>query len=245
MSPRQARRERREAERKAHKAEIRHTKALAAECAIPDLDSPRAIANRANAQLSTGPTSEIGKAIVSQNNFRHGLSGAFQVLPSESQPEFDALLEKLAAEHDPANPLEIELVQKMAQHFWLAQRAVRLQEKCFDANAELAPEKQQQFALYLRYQTTHERAFHKFTAELRTLRNEKRKSEIGFESQERKRNEEKRKQAAEERKRELHKWAGFSAQAAYEYQELKNLHLETPECRIPNRVQRILAAEAA
>ena len=55
-------------------------------------------ANQANAQHSTGPKSPEGKAAVSQNNFRHGLSGYFQVLPWEKQEEFDELLEDLRAE---------------------------------------------------------------------------------------------------------------------------------------------------
>jgi len=205
----------------------------------------RALVNRANAQFSTGPKTEEGRAIVSQNNLRHGLSGTFQVLACESQEAFDALFQKLAAEHRPANPLEEQLVQNMAQHFWLAQRAIGLQEKCFNELGEVAPEKEKQLALYLRYQTTHERAFHKYTAELRSLRNGKRKAEIGFESQKRYEAQEARRETAEERRRDLHKWAVLQAQAAYEHQEFKNLHLETPECRIPNRVQRILAAEAA
>ena len=220
MSAHQARRKRRAAERQARKA-----------------------ANQANAQLSTGPKSEEGKAIVSQNNFRHGLSGAFQVLASESQQDFDALAGKLSAEHNPVNPLEAELVEEMARHLWLARRAVSLQEKCFDANGEVPEPNQKQFALYLRYQTTHERAFHKFTEELRKLRNEKRKIEIGFESQKRNKAEDARKEAVETRRQELHKWAALLAQAEYEHQELLNVGVETPECRIPNRIERILAAD--
>jgi hypothetical protein len=45
----------------------------------------------------------------------------------------------------------------MAQSWWLSQRALRLQNACF------APEgiDEKRLALFLRYQTTHERAFHK------------------------------------------------------------------------------------
>jgi hypothetical protein len=41
------------------------------------------------------------------------------------------------------------------------------------------------FALYLRYQTTHERAFYKALTELQKLREQRRKEQIGFESQKR------------------------------------------------------------
>ena len=267
MSPRQARRERREAERKARKAEVRREKSGPPRQApvaafgsaigpfVPafedsathfsscdDSPSPRVLANRGNAQLSTGPTSNAGKAIVSQNNFRHGLRGAFKVLPTESQEEFDTLLENFVAEHNPANPIEAALVEKMAQHFWLSQRAILLQETCFDSSGD---GQHKQLALYLRYQTTHDRAFHKCSDELRKLRNERRKAELGFERQRHAEAELQRKNAAEKRKQEHHKWDLLLAQAAYEHQELRNSQLETPEFRIPNRIQRILTADQA
>ena len=56
-------------------------------------------ANRANSQLSTGPITDTGKAASSQNNFRHGFTGAFAILPWEKQEEFNNLLEELRAEH--------------------------------------------------------------------------------------------------------------------------------------------------
>src|SRR4051794_31053756 len=119
MTSRQARRERREAERRNRKAEFQGEKAATQENLEQTvLPSVRVLANRANAQDSTGPKSESGRAIVSQNNFRHGLRGAFKVLPAESQEDFQALLDNLIAEHNPTNPAEAALIEKMAQHFW-------------------------------------------------------------------------------------------------------------------------------
>ncbi len=88
-------------------------------------------ANQANAQHSTGPRSETGKQSSSQNNLRHGFAGKFKVLDWEDQSEFDLLLSTFGAEHEPASPYEFVLVEKMAQHFWLAQRSLNLQEQCF------------------------------------------------------------------------------------------------------------------
>jgi hypothetical protein len=59
-------------------------------------------ANRENAKLSSGPQSEAGKAISALNNTRHGLTGAFRVLPTESQSDFDELLAAFREEHQPA-----------------------------------------------------------------------------------------------------------------------------------------------
>jgi hypothetical protein len=52
-------------------------------------------------------------------------------------------------------------------------------------------------ALYLRYQTTHDRAFHRCFSDLLRLRADQRKAEAGFVSQQ-------YRQAAEARKQELH-----------------------------------------
>jgi hypothetical protein len=89
-------------------------------------------ANQQNAQLSTGPKTEEGKAASSKNNLRHGFIGAFMILPWEKQEEFDTLLSELRAEHQPATLTETLLVEKMAQSYWLSQRAVKLQQiACF------------------------------------------------------------------------------------------------------------------
>lgn len=188
-------------------------------------------ANRANAQQSTGPKSEAGKTASSRNNFRHGFTGAFCVLGWESADEFNQLSRDLAEEHKPATPTETLLVTQMAQAWWLRTRALVLQNACFtDGSVD-----QKQLALYLRYQTTHERAFHKSLNQLLKLRAEKRKIEIGFESRQLKQSRAReqaeelaRRQAVEKRKQELH-----------------NMKLETGEHQIPGRIQRIIAAENA
>jgi hypothetical protein len=191
-------------------------------------------ANKANAQLSTGPTSEEGKAISSQNRCKFGLTGRFTVLPWEDQEEFNLLVTRLRAEHQPTIAFETDLIEKMAQHFWLAQRAVLLQEICFDRETPFC-ECQKQLALYLRYQTTHERAFERCVKELRSLRNESRKQKIGFESQKGKQAEEarreaneNRRQAAETRKQELHQWAVLLAEAKVDHQQVLTLGARLP-----------------
>ncbi len=174
------------------------------------LSLARLAANRANAQLSTGPITPAGKATVSQNRCRHGLTGTFMVLPWEREEDFKQLAADLRSEHQPSTPTEKLLVDRMAQHYWLMQRAISLQNFSFNLEAPDC-DSQRDLALYLRYQTTHERAFHKCLRELATLRAERRKSDLGFESQkraqaaeERKNFAESRKQAAEIRHQELH-----------------------------------------
>jgi hypothetical protein len=104
---------------------------------------------------------------------------------------------------------------------------------------------EKQLALYIRYQTTNERIFQKCLSEFLKLRAEKRKAEIGFESQQQKQADQARREAAENRKQELHKWRVLLVQAEVDNQELQNMRLETPEHRIHGRIERIIAAENA
>jgi hypothetical protein len=183
-------------------------------------------ANQKNALHSTGPTTDAGKAASCMNNFRHGLAGnSFTVLDFEDQDEFDDLLCGLKAEHQPSTLTETLLVQKMAQHYWLGKRALYLQDQCCTDEELSLDEQQRQLALFLRYQTTNDRAFHRCLADLLKLKAEKRRSEIGFESQRRHAAAECRREAAEKRKQDRHKLDMLLAEARLNHQELLNSEL--------------------
>jgi hypothetical protein len=172
------------------------------------------VANQANSQLSTGPKTDAGRAAAVRNNFRHGLtpSSEFWVLPSESQHDFLKLLAEFQQEHQPTSPTEEALVQAMAEHHWLRHRAMRLEHSWFDyETGQLIDDRK--LALYLRYQTTHERAFHKALNDLLKLRAEKRKAEIGFERQQHAEADQTRKQERHEMAKEHQKWATLLAEA--------------------------------
>jgi hypothetical protein len=162
-------------------------------------------ANRANSQHSTGATTEAGREASKMNNFRHGLSGhAFILLDFESPELFDELKSALIEEHNPQTLTEQILVEKMAQHHWLSQRAQFLQ--TFEMKDNLFSEEAfKAVSTYIRYQAHHERQFQRALKDLLTLRAEKRKAEIGFESQKRAAAQEIRRELAETRNQELHK----------------------------------------
>jgi hypothetical protein len=146
------------------------------------------LANRENSQKSTGPVTADGKAAVSQNRTVHGLNynpDTFRVLACEDQAQYNALLKALMEEQNPQDTTETLLVTSMAQHRWLLDRANRLQESCFDQETARITD-QKLFSLYLRYATTHERAFHKCLNDLLKLRNHKMNQQFGFESEKRK-----------------------------------------------------------
>jgi hypothetical protein len=181
----------------------------------------QAAANQANAQHSCGPKTDSGKAASSKNNFRFGFTGAFAILESEDEAEFNLLAASLQDEHQPSTITEHLLVQKMAQHYWLSRRAILLQTSRLDD--------EKQFALFLRYQTTNDRGFHTCLNTLLKLRAEKRKAEIGFESQKRREAEEARRQSNETRKQDLHQWAVLLAEAKVDHQQALTLNAKLPQ----------------
>jgi hypothetical protein len=185
-------------------------------------------ANQANSQLSSGPKTQEGKAASARNNTQHGLAPAattddFVVMPNESQCEFEAWLDELRSEHQPATPTEHRLVNGMAQHDWLRRRAQTLQhERCFGSRGSEIDD-QKSFALYLRYEITHERAFHKCLNDLLKLRAEKRKQEIGFESQRRQEEAHTRQQEKHEMKKERHEIDILLVEARWDAQVITNI----------------------
>ena len=145
----------------------------------PTSRSSRAEINRANAQHSTGPRSVDGKLTSSRNSLKHGLAGGTLLIPGEDSAAFEALRDALLQEHQPATETEEILVREMAQSYWLTQRAIRLQNECFTPEGV----DQRQLSLFLRYQTTHDRAFYKALNMLMRLQKERRKANSGFVSQ--------------------------------------------------------------
>jgi len=76
------------------------------------------------------------------------------------------------ADHQPATATEEMLIQEMAQSYWLSQRALRLQNDCFTDHGL----DEKRLSLFLRYHSTHQRAFHKALNTLLRLQKDRRKS---------------------------------------------------------------------
>ena len=146
----------------------------AARCeSIPQITEPVA---RPQRNKSTGPRTPAGKLASSGNSLKHGLAAPRLIIPGEDPSAFDALLTGLLAEHLPASRTEELLVHEIAQSWWLTQRALRFQNECFTAEGV----DQKRLSLFLRYQTTHERAFHKALTTLIRLKKDRMR---GFVSQ--------------------------------------------------------------
>jgi hypothetical protein len=217
---------------------------------VTPISEAQVTANRANAQLSTGPKTDAGRAASAQNRTTHGLArhnGSFVLLSTEDPRGFEALKASLAAEHTPSTETESILINGMAESHWLANRAQSLQNTCLDPQTGQITDAAL-FSLYLRYQTTHTRAFHKCLNDLAKLRSERRKAENGFEAQERKKEELRIQNERHEMKKEHHEWdirikdANFCHRAGQNVANLNKAIRENPafEAQYIAEVDRLL-----
>jgi len=158
------------------------------------------------------------------------------MLPHESSEAYSLLRITLLDEHRPESETERLLVDRMAQHHWLRSRAQAFESGCFGDDGTLDDKR---LALFMRYRTSHERAFSKCLAELLKLRAEKRKSEIGFESQKRVKEEHTRKQEKQQMAKDRHKWDVLLAEAKVDHQVLRTMNRDT------DVTQQLIAAEKA
>lgn len=88
-------------------------------------------ANHENAQLSTGPKTEEGKLIVSQNAIKHGIFTKELIIEQgdgkEDRKEYEELLQNLIGYFSPNGQLEATLVEKIAVDFWRLKRVIRFE----------------------------------------------------------------------------------------------------------------------
>ena len=91
------------------------------------LSEARLNANRANAQHSTGPKTDEGKAKSSMNAVKTGLTGRTVLLPSDDAAIYQQHLDRHFAELAPATDKEKALVQTVADTEWRLLRIAPLE----------------------------------------------------------------------------------------------------------------------
>ncbi|HLH17947.1 MAG TPA: hypothetical protein VKX45_12035 [Bryobacteraceae bacterium] len=79
-------------------------------------------ANRRNAQKSTGPRTQAGKAISRMNAFRSGIHSENLVIRGEWPDELETLTEEYHREFQPATPCERDLVDAIVRNEWISRR---------------------------------------------------------------------------------------------------------------------------
>ena len=88
-------------------------------------------ANRANAQLSTGPKTEEGKLRARLNGFRHSLTGQIYIFTPEDQEAFDHHCTGIRESFNPVGAFELDLAQSIAEDRWRLKRARALETGVF------------------------------------------------------------------------------------------------------------------
>jgi hypothetical protein len=145
------------------------------------------LANRENAQHSTGPRTEEGKSRTRLNGLRHGLTGQNVLLPEEDRQVYEAHCAAFLEEFAPEGPLETQLAQTIADDFWRLNRIKAVEDNIFAlgieahaenpadeteaalAQAQTFLEDARQFNLLSLYEQRLNRSVHKKLAELREL----------------------------------------------------------------------------
>ncbi len=89
-------------------------------------------ANRRNAQKSTGPRSDAGKAASAANALVHGFTAARTlVLADEDEDAFATMRRCVVADLDPLDAVQAALAQRIAILLWRLERASRLEAEVF------------------------------------------------------------------------------------------------------------------
>jgi hypothetical protein len=93
-------------------------------------------ANKRNAKKSTGPRTTEGKARVSENAVKHGLTARRNIIKSESQEEFDHHRRRFFAELAPSSAVEYALAERIISLAWRLKRACSIHNLSIDALQE-------------------------------------------------------------------------------------------------------------
>jgi hypothetical protein len=95
--------------------------------------------NRRNAQRSSGPKTDSGKARAAQNAVRHGLTAETVITLLEDPDDYQAFELAVTADYDAETALERELVLRLASLLWRLRRATAIETGLLQIQHELLP----------------------------------------------------------------------------------------------------------
>ena len=125
------------------------------------------VANHANAQHSTGPRTEQGKAATAKNATKSGLFSTRDFVLPHEQPVWIALDESIRAELHPSGPIEEALTAEIRSALWRLRRCGEV-----ESESECAPDPAAQQSID-RARAQFNRLLHRSLAELRTLQTQR------------------------------------------------------------------------
>jgi hypothetical protein len=135
-------------------------------------------ANRRNAQSSTGPRTQEGKAVVAFNAFKHGLRADIFKQPMTDPEEFDQFLADLAAEHQPQTSSEAIYVERMALCLNKLAFLESMQNEClFAGSHQYDLDEHQALTIYWSQESRLERAYDRAFDRLRALQKERHRAQ--------------------------------------------------------------------
>src|SRR6266496_3948338 len=82
----------------------------------------RQIASRENGSRSHGPATPEGKARSSQNALQHGMFSQCVIVGLESTETLEDVVEDLVRKFQPADPVELSMIEEMASAHWRMRR---------------------------------------------------------------------------------------------------------------------------
>ena len=133
----------------------------------------QAKANRQNAQMSTGPRTPAGKAVVALNAVRHGLLSRESLVKGESEAELVDFGKRLRAQLEPVGELELLLGDRIISTAWRLRRLVSVETMLFNREDKLDAAfngyGREKMGVLSRYEVTLERSLYKALHELQRL----------------------------------------------------------------------------
>lgn len=151
-------------------------------------------ANRFNAQRSTGPKTDEGKAIAAQNPLKHGVFSKQILVNGESKKDFEALKMEFYEQFQPQGFLECLFCERAVAAAWRLSRVTQMESMLIDHAAQksydnigiievLGGYQGDELSLLSRYEISLEKILFRSLAELRSLQSARRFNqdrEIGF-----------------------------------------------------------------
>ena len=136
-------------------------------------------ANARNAQSSTGPATEAGRARSAKNATTHGLTTGSALLESEDAEAYARHMESYVDNHGPQNDQQAFFVTQLAEAAWRLRRVRKFENGILNADPTLANDDTLDKVCKLnRYEAAIERSYYRAYRELERLRVIYQKAEI-------------------------------------------------------------------
>ena len=135
------------------------------------------VANRANAQFSSGPRTPEGRERVSRNAVSHRLFAQNPILPHEDPAAYDALHQRFKEDRKPKGAIEEELVQTLASLQWRLNRCELIEAGILQDESLSPMEQLEALAKYSLYEGRLRRSFQSTLKQLCQMQSDRIKSE--------------------------------------------------------------------